>query len=366
MRIPASSRLPGGRVRGGAARTRPATRPRRVKFRVLGSSGLRVSVAALGTATFGEDGWGSDRDESRLIFERYFDAGGRFVDVSNTYARGLSETIVGELARGRRDELVIGTKFTASTRPGDPNAWGNHRKSLRQSLDTSLKRLGTDFVDIMWIHCWDGITPLDEIMRALDDEVRAGKILYIGASNTPAWAISRATTVAEFRGWTSFVALQAEYNLASRTPEHELIPMAQSLGLEVLAWSPLAGGLLTGGYARGDVTGTRFEQDSIPRRRLEVAAEVARIADEAAIPPLRLALGWLLQRPFAVTPILGARRLTQLDGLLDALDEHLPPEVLVALDRATAPPPIMPREGLDMPGVDLYFHAGAGDAMVSP
>ena len=330
-----------------------------MRVRLLGSSGLRVSEVSLGTATFGEDGWGCDRTESRRIFGAYLDAGGRFIDVSNTYGHGAAETMVGELARDRRDELVIGTKFTASTRLGDPNAWGNHRKSLRQSLQSSLRRLGTDYVDILWVHCWDRITPIDEIMRALDDEVRAGTVLYVGVSNSPAWAIAHANTLADLRGWTPFVALQTEYNLASRTPEHELIPMAAHLGLSVLAWSPLAGGLLAGGYASERVTGRRFADAAVPERRLEISRLLDSVAADLGVPAAAIALRWLRTRPVPVIPILGARTLAQFRQCLEWLDGDLPDEVVRALDRTTAPTPIMPREGLDMPGVDRYFDGGA-------
>jgi aryl-alcohol dehydrogenase-like predicted oxidoreductase len=335
-----------------------------VKFRLLGASGLRVSEASLGTATFCVEGWGSDPEESAKIFNAYLEAGGRSIDVSNTYADGRAEALVGKLARGRRDELVIGTKFTASTRLGDPNAWGNHRKSLRQSLHTSLERLQTDYVDIMWMHCWDTITPLDEIMRALDDEVRAGTILYIGVSNSPAWAIARANTMAELRGWTAFVGLQTEYSLVSRTPEHELIPMAAHLGIQVHAWSPLGGGLLSGGYTGQQVSGTRLDPATIPSRRLAIAADVAGIAAGLGLPPAAVALGWLRARPIPVIPILGARTLTQFEECLRWLEQDLPGSAVASLDEMSAPPPVMPREGLDMPGVDFYFDGGAGDELL--
>jgi aryl-alcohol dehydrogenase-like predicted oxidoreductase len=333
---------------------------------LLGRSGLRVSELCLGTATFGVDGWGSDREEARRIFDLYLDAGGRFIDTSNTYGEGRAEKIVGELVSGRRDELVIGTKFTAITRPGDPNAWGNHRKSIRQSLRTSLQRLNTDYVDIIWMHTWEGITPLDEVMRAIDDEVHAGTVLYAGVSNTPAWAVARANTLAELKGWTPFVGLQTEYSLVSRTPEHELLPMAHYLGLTPFAWSPLAAGLLAGGYPdKSSVTGTRLDYDTVSPRRLELARAVADVAKEIGQPTAAVALAWLRQRPIPVLPILGARTSAQLGELLGFLDLSLPEELLARLDELTEPPPIMPREGLDMPGVDTYFHGGTGDGVTA-
>lgn len=336
-----------------------------MKIRLLGASGLRVSEFSLGAATFGEAAaWGADRAESARIFEAYYDVGGRFIDVSNTYGAGHAETIVGELAAGRRDELVIGTKFTATTRPGDPNAWGNHRKSIRQSLHRSLERLRTDHVDILWMHCWDLITPLEEVMRVLDDEIRAGTVLYVGVSNTPAWAIARANTLAELRGWTRFVGMQAEYSLVSRTPEHELIPMARHLGLELLAWSPLGGGLLAGGYSAGGSSARRFDYDTVPARRREVAEGVVSLAADLGCWPAAVAMAWLRQRPFPVIPILGARTATQLTEVLGMLDLELDGQAIERLEALSAPPPIMPREGLDMPGVGDYFHAGAMDSLL--
>jgi aryl-alcohol dehydrogenase-like predicted oxidoreductase len=334
---------------------------------LLGDSGLRVSEFCLGAATFGEEGWGADSTECRRIFELYREAGGSFVDVSNTYGGGRSEEIVGELASRCRDELVIGTKFTAITRRGDPNAWGNHRKSIRQSLHTSLKRLGTDYVDVLWMHTWEGLTPLEEIMRALDDEVRAGTVLYTGVSNTPAWAVARANTLAELRGWTRFAGLQTEYSLVSRTPEHELIPMANHLGLRVLAWSPLAGGLLAGGYRDANrVSGTRYRYEELPPRRLEIADAVCTIAEEIGEPPAAVALAWLRRRPISVLPMLGARTASQFEQILTFLDLELSDDCLRRLEELSAPTPIMPREGLDSPAVDEYFHGGVRELVQAP
>lgn len=332
---------------------------------LFGASGLRTSEFCLGAATFGAQRWGSDRAESARIFQAYAEAGGRFIDVANTYADGRAEEIVGDLVHSSRDEFVIGTKYTSITRPGDLNAWGNHRKSLRQSLSTSLKRMKTDYVDVFWVHSWDGVTPLDEIMRALDDEISAGRVLYVGVSNTPAWTITRANTVAEFRGWTPFVGLQTGYSLVMRTPELELFPMARYLGLQVMAWSPLAGGLLAGGYTGGDgSTGTRWNDGEIPVRHMETAAVVSTIAAEAGIPLAAVALAWLRQRPGPIIPILGARTVTQLQHNLEYLDMTLSADCLEALEKSTAPTPIMPGEDLDTPRVQQYFHGGARDALI--
>src|ERR1700737_3595316 len=220
-----------------------------MKYRLLGKSGLRVSEAALGTMTFGdESGWGSPRAEAQRVYETYGGAGGNFIDTANFYPGGTSETFVGEFIKSHRDSVVLATKYSNAAPGNDPNAAGNHRKSMMQELDASLKRLHTANIDLYWVHIWDGITPVEEVMRGLDDIVRQGKVLYAGISDAPAWWIAQANTLAELRGWTQFIGLQIEYNLMERTVERELIPMAKALNVGVVAWSPLAGGVLTGKY----------------------------------------------------------------------------------------------------------------------
>ena len=218
-----------------------------MRFKLLGKSGLRVSEICLGTMTFGEDwGWGSSKDESRKIFDTYIEAGGNFFDTANMYTNGTSEKMLGEFASKDRGRYIIATKYTFPIREKDPNSGGNHRKSLVQSVERSLANLKTDYIDLIWVHAWDCFTPVEEVMRALDDLVRAGKILYVGVSDYPAWLVARANTLAEFKGWTPFVALQIEYSLVERAPERDLIPMARNFGLTVTPWSPLGGGVLTG------------------------------------------------------------------------------------------------------------------------
>ena len=204
-----------------------------MNYQLLGKSGLRVSELCLGTMTFGEEwGWGSNKDESKAVFDTYVTAGGNFLDTADGYTGGTSEKLVGEFIRGRRDQFVVATKFSFNQRPGDPNAGGNHRKNMAQALEGSLKRLGTDRVDLYWMHAWDELTPVEEVMRAFDDFVRAGKVLYIGISDAPAWWVARANTLAELRGWTSFAGLQIEYSLAERTAERELIPILGMDGVD--------------------------------------------------------------------------------------------------------------------------------------
>src|SRR6188472_3405035 len=220
-----------------------------MKYSLLGKSGLRVSELCLGAMTFGEEwGWGASKEECHKIFNAYVDAGGNFIDTANKYTEGTSEKYIGEFIESDRDRFVLATKYTSNTRRGDPNAGGNHRKNMTQSLEASLKRLNTDYIDLYWVHAWDPLTPIEEMMRALDDMVRAGKILYIGISDAPAWIVSQANTVANLRGWTEFTGLQIEYSLIERTPERELLPMASALDIGVTAWSPLGGGVLTGKY----------------------------------------------------------------------------------------------------------------------
>ena len=213
----------------------------------LGHTGLRVSEFCLGTMTFGTDwGWGADEATSRAVFDRYVAAGGNFFDTANAYTNGSSEAMLGKFLHGQRDRHVVATKYTISSDKSNPNAGGNQRKSLRQSLEASLQRLNTDYIDLYWVHMWDGFTPVEETLRALDDAVRAGKILHIGLSDFPAWVVAGADTTARLSGLTRPAAIQVEYNLGYRQAEHELIPMAQAHGLSVLDWSPLGGGALTG------------------------------------------------------------------------------------------------------------------------
>src|ERR671933_1910758 len=224
-----------------------------MKYQLLGKSGLRVPELCLGAMTFGEEwGWGASKEECYKIFNAYVDAGGNFIDTANKYTEGTSEKYIGEFIASDRDRFVLATKYTSNTRRGDPNAGGNHRKNMIQSLEASLKRLNTDYIDLYWVHAWDPLTPIEEMMRALDDMVRAGKVLYIGISDAPAWTVSQADTLANLKGWTEFAGLQIEYSFIERTPERELLPMADALDIGVTAWYPLGGGVLTGKYNKNN------------------------------------------------------------------------------------------------------------------
>jgi aryl-alcohol dehydrogenase-like predicted oxidoreductase len=236
-------------------------------YRLLGRSGLRVSPLALGTMTFGSDwGWGAGRDEAKAMFDKYVEYGGNFIDSANGYTNGTAEQLVGEFAKGRRDQLVIATKYTMGMRPGDPNAGGNHRKSMVRSFEASLARLQTDYADLLYLHMWDGTTPIEEILRAMDDLVSAGKVLYVGISDTPAWEVARMQAVADLRGWSPLIALQIEYSLVERTVERELIPMVSKMGLGVIPWSLLGRGILTGKYNRADLSATNASEPDGTRR----------------------------------------------------------------------------------------------------
>jgi aryl-alcohol dehydrogenase-like predicted oxidoreductase len=315
-----------------------------MRYRLLGKSGLRVSELCLGTMTFGEDwGSGSSKDESRKVLDAYLEAGGNFVDTANTYTGGTSETFLGEFLQGRRDSVVLATKYT-NAMPGanDANLAGNHRKAMMRAVEASLKRLRTDYIDLYWLHVWDRLTPPEEVMRAFDDLVRQGKVLYTGVSDMAAWAVARANTLAELRGWSPFVGLQIEYSLVERTVERELIPMAEALGLGVTAWSPLGGGVLTGKYAEGTAAADARMNNQMMKgmRRPEekirpIVAEVLAVARQVDRSPAQVALAWLRQRPTPVIPIVGARRLEQFRDNLACLDLRLDDAQVGRLDAAS-------------------------------
>ena len=309
-----------------------------MRYRTLGRSGLRVADVFLGTMTFGADwGWGAPIEECRRLLDAYAEAGGNVIDTANNYTDGNSERIVGELLGRDRDQYVLSTKYTLSLDRADANASGNHRKSLTRSLEQSLTRLRTDRIDLFWVHIWDPRTPIEETMRALDDAVRAGKVLYVGISDAPAWVVARANMLAELRGWSPFVGLQIPYSLVQREVERELLPMADALGLSIAAWSPLAGGILSGKFSRGLEPGeTRVDASKISERDLGIARVVDAVADELGVSSSRVALAWTrARRPF-VHPIIGARKLDQLTDNLAAVDLVLPDEAVARLDEASA------------------------------
>jgi aryl-alcohol dehydrogenase-like predicted oxidoreductase len=317
-----------------------------MRYTLLGRSGLRVSEVALGTMTFGEAwGWGASKGECRHIFDVYAEAGGNFVDTACNYTDGQSEEIVGDLVADDRDHFVVATKYTLSSRPADPNAGGNHRKNLVHTLEASLRRLRTDYVDLLWLHMWDGMTPVDEVVRALDDLVSSGKVLYVGISDTPAWVVSRAVTLAEQRGWAPFVAVQAPYSLLDRDVERELLPMASSLGMTLTPWGMLEGGALTGKYLADTEEPRRYE--GVGPRANAIAREVIAIAEDVDATPAQVAIAWIRAQPWHTVPIVGARSAAQLRENLGMLDVELADEHVARLSAASEFRTGFPREFLE-------------------
>ncbi len=309
-----------------------------MRYKLLGKSGLRVSELCLGTMTFGENwGWGAAKEECARQFETFVQAGGNFIDTANRYTEGHSEQIVGELIASDRDYFVLATKYTLYTRRDDPNASGNGRKNMMRSVEDSLKRLKTDHIDLYWLHAWDGTTQVEEVMRAFDDLVRQGKVLYIGISDTPAWIVSRANTLAELRGWSPFVGLQIEYSLIERAAERDLIPMAEALGLGVTPWSPLGAGVLTGKYNTPTTDPKRIQgQDRhLNERTLKIAEVVMQVAAEVERAPAEVALRWLMQQPFVNIPIIGGRTAEQIAQNLNCTTLTLTPAQMETLDNAS-------------------------------
>ncbi|WP_280469177.1 aldo/keto reductase [Nocardia cyriacigeorgica] len=332
-------------------------------YRLLGRSGLRVSPLALGTMTFGTDwGWGADKAEARKIYDTYLTRGGNFLDTAGNYTNGTAEEWLAEFTSSERDSLVLASKYSVLRRLTDPNAGGNHRKNMIASVEASLRRLRTDYLDLLYLHMWDDRTPPEEIMRAMDDLVRSGKVLYLGISNTPAWQIARMQTIADLRGWNPLIAVQLEYNLTERTGEHDMLPMARELGLGAIAWSPLAGGVLTGKYSPADLPTTERAPTVATSRRelilaggglsdrtLSVADTVRRVAGQSGHSPAQVALAWTLAQPGITAPVLGARTLAQLEDNLGALAVHLDAGQLRLLAEASAPTPGYPHNALARP-----------------
>lgn len=305
-----------------------------MRYKLLGRSGLRVSEVCLGTMTFGDDwGWGAPKEESRKMFDAFAEVGGNFIDTANNYTNGTSEKFIGEFTKADRDHFVIATKYTLSEFPTDPNFGGNHRKNMRRSVEGSLRRLGTDYIDVLWLHMWDGMTPVEEVMRALDDLVRAGKVLYVGISDTPAWVVSQANMLADLRGWSRFVAYQGEYSLASRAPERDILPMTQAMDMAYLPWGILEGGEMTGKYNVPSEEPKRSKDTS--ERIKKIVATLIELANETGHTPSQIAINWVRQRPYNMIPILGARTEKQLKDNLASLDFELTNEQIECLNEAS-------------------------------
>ncbi|MFC8829519.1 aldo/keto reductase [Streptomyces sp. NPDC057137] len=344
-------------------------------YRLLGRSGLRVSPLALGAATFGTEwGWGAEQDDARELFDLYIERGGNFIDTANTYTNGSSERLLGEFTRDSRESLVLATKYSTLARPGDPNSGGSHRKTMFDSVETSLRRLNTDYLDLLYLHVWDFTTPVEEILRGMDDLVRQGKVLYVAISTAPAWQVSRMQAIADLRGWSPLVALQIEYNLIERTAERDLIPMAREMGLGVVPFSPLAGGVLTGKYSRADLTATEVAADgtrkgfniangALTERNLSIADVVGEVAAELGRTPGQVGLAWTLRNPGVTASIIGARTPAQLEDNLGALEVEFTAAQLARLEAAGAIEPGLPHSLLDS---DRGRRFNSGDLKIEP
>ena len=332
----------------------------------LGRSGLRVSPFCLGTMTFGDDwGWGSSPAESEAILARYLERGGNFIDTANIYTNGHSEKIIGDFfagRKGRRDRTVIATKFFGNLHLGDPNGGGAGRKAIMEQCEASLRRLRTDYIDLYWIHNWDQATPIEESLRAMDDLVTAGKVRYLGVSDTPAWKVAQAQTLAYFRGWAPMIAMQIEYSLLQRTVEGELIPMARELGLGVMPWSPLKSGWLSGKYSRenaGSAASGRAAMVGSPTERDYLVIDVLKtVAAEQGTSPAAVALAWVQSRPGVASTLIGARRIDQLEENLTALEVRLTDGQIASLDEVSQPVLAFPAENNTHLASSLAF-AGA-------
>jgi aryl-alcohol dehydrogenase-like predicted oxidoreductase len=317
----------------------------------LGRSGLRVSPLCLGTMTFGTEwGWGSEEEVAKTVFDNYIEAGGNFVDTANVYTEGHSEELLGKfiLDRGLRSRLVLATKFTFNPEPGDPNAGGNGRKNIHRAIEDSLRRLKTDYIDLYWLHAWDTVTPVEEVVSTLNDLVRAGKIRHYGFSDTPAWYVARAKTIAEKEGKDALIALQLEYSLVERNIEREHIPAAQELGLGVCPWSPMAGGFLSGKYKQQGESGQGEGRLEIAKeagnpifhrfttRNWQILKVLVDVAKQINRPPSQVALNWVATQPGITSTIIGASKLLQLEDNLRYSEFEIPTELRTRLDEVSA------------------------------
>lgn len=338
-----------------------------MNYRLLGRSGLRVSELCLGTMSFGTEwNWGADKEESRKIFDVYAERGGNFVDTANRYTEGTSEKWLGEFIHSERHHFVLATKFTLRDQLGDPNFAGNHRKNMIRSVEDSLRRMNTEFIDLLWVHAWDGTVGIDEVLRGLQDLIRSGKVHHIGISDTPAWVVSAGNTLAELRGWDAFVALQVEYSLIARTVERDLLPMAQHYGLAVTPWGAIGGGALTGKYLKGE--SGRLPAHSIRRgdKANKIAAKVVKVAEKLKVPPVQIAINWVRQRnpELNVIPILGATKAAQLSVSMECTSFEIPEKYLLELDEASKIELGFPHDFLRTDNVQELLFSGAQKSIV--
>jgi aryl-alcohol dehydrogenase-like predicted oxidoreductase len=312
-----------------------------MRYKLLGRSGLRVSELCLGTMTFGETwGWGASRAESKKMFELFTKAGGNFIDTSINYTDGTSEEFIGDFLKADRDYFVLATKYTL-TKPDntDPNGGGNSRKNMMKSVEKSLKRLQTDHIDLYYLHMWDFMTPVEEVVRGLDDLVRQGKVSYVAFSDTPDYIVAEANARAELMGWSRFIGMQVPYSLLDRAVERAIIPMARHWEMTVLPWGLLEAGVLTGKFLNSVETSTRVDPKNLKlsEKSRSVVDEVKKISDETGRPMSQVAINWVRQNPNAeMIPILGARSVRQLEDNLAAADWALSEEQYKRLDKVSA------------------------------
>jgi len=350
------------------------------EYITLGRSGLRVSPLALGTMTFGTEwGWGAEESVSQLLFDRYIEAGGNFVDTADGYTGGKSEEMVGKFIAERklRERVVLATKFTFNAEPGNPNAGGNGRKNVYRALEGSLRRLKTDYIDLYWLHAWDMVTPVEEVVATFDDLVSEGKIRYYGFSDTPAWYLARAATLAEKEGKARLIALQLEYSLVERNIEREHIPPAQELGLGITPWSPLAGGFLSGKYKRQGDSGKgdgRLEktkesgnptQKRFSERNWTILDALLEVSKELNRPAAQVALNWAATQPGITSTILGANKMSQLDDNLSAIEFSIPAELRQRLDEVSALESVHPYMFFE-PFIQGMIHGGSSVSAWQP
>lgn len=332
-----------------------------MNYKLFGKSGLRVSELCLGTMTFGTDwGWGADKATSQHIFDAFANAGGNFIDTANRYTEGTSEKFLGDFIQTDRHHFVVATKYTLLDKRNDLNYAGNHRKNMMRSVEASLKRLNTDYLDILYLHAWDFTTPIEEVLRGLDDLVRSGKILYAAISDAPAWIVSQANAIADLRGWTRFNGFQVEHSLLQRTVERDLLPMAKSLDIAVTAWAALAGGALTGKYLEGNDDSKRLADGSsrLNERSQNITKAVVKIAKEIGCSPAQVAVRWVMQKDQIVIPVIGARKIDQIEDCLGVLNMELSPEQVQRLNEVSAIDLGFPHDFLQSDGVRQVVFGG--------
>jgi len=337
-----------------------------MKYKLFGSTGLRVSEISLGTMTFGTEwGWGCDYNASKEIFDLYRNKGGNFIDTANRYTEGTSEKYCGEFIKGERDFFVLATKYTLYEEYGNPNGAGNGKKNMVQSVEKSLKRLGTDYIDLLWVHAWDGTTKMEEVMRGLDDLIRAGKVLYIGVSDTPAWVVSRSNAITELKNWTAFAGLQIEYSLMERTPERDLLPMAKHEKMAVTPWGPLAGGALTGKYLNNDPGRLLSDNPRLNERNTKIVKTVVDCANRMGITPAQLALKWVMQQDKSYIPIIGATKAGQLEDSMNATElVDIPSDIMNKLNSVSSIDLGFPHTFLNTERIKDIIFGGTQDKLI--